>query len=75
MGLVHFDAHIDTFDTMLGAPITPGTPFRRAMEYGCLDCKRVVQIGLRGSTYSLDDYQWALDQVGESGCLDYKLQW
>ena len=45
------------------------------MEYGCLDCKRVVQIGLRGSTYSLDDYQWALDQVIESGCLHCKLQW
>ena len=32
----------------------------------------MVQISLRGSIYSLDDYQWALDQVGVcvSGWMD-----
>ncbi|KAK7090537.1 hypothetical protein V1264_010321 [Littorina saxatilis] len=62
VGLIHVDAHADINDVMLGAPIAHGTPFRRAVEYGCLDCSRVIQIGLRGSIYSLDDYQWALDQ-------------
>ena len=52
---------------MLGAPIAHGTPFRRAVENGCLDCKRVIQIGLRGSVYSLDGYQWGLDQVQGAG--------
>ena len=48
---------------MLGEKIAHGTPFRRAMEEGCLDGHRVVQIGLRGSNYSLDDYDWGRKQV------------
>lgn len=63
VGLIHIDAHADTHDTMLGEKIAHGTPFRRAVEDGCLDCKRVVQIGLRGSGYSSTDYDWGKDQV------------
>ena len=37
LGLVHFDAHSDTWDTYFGAPITHGTPFRRASEEGLID--------------------------------------
>ncbi|XP_076435897.1 agmatinase, mitochondrial-like [Babylonia areolata] len=62
VGLVHVDAHSDTGDNMLGAPIAHGTPFRRAVDSGCLDCQRVVQIGLRGSLHTLDNYQWGIDQ-------------
>ncbi|KAL5004443.1 hypothetical protein ScPMuIL_017899 [Solemya velum] len=62
MGLVHIDAHSDTHDTMLGEKIAHGTPFRRALEDGCLDCDRVIQIGLRGSGYSIDDYGWGKQQ-------------
>lgn len=40
------DAHSDTSDVVLGAKIGHGTPFRRCVEDGLLDCKRVVQIGL-----------------------------
>lgn len=36
---------------------------RRAIEEGCLDGKRVIQIGLRGSGYSTSDYDWAKQQV------------
>ena len=57
------DAHADTNDSMLGEKIAHGTPFRRAMEEGCLDGHRVIQIGLRGSNYSLDDYEWGKQQV------------
>jgi agmatinase len=32
VALVHFDAHLDTWDTYFGAPYTHGTPFRRARE-------------------------------------------
>ncbi|BFZ15482.1 hypothetical protein BsWGS_18521 [Bradybaena similaris] len=60
--LVHIDAHSDTNDLMFGERIAHGTPFRRAIEEGCLDCKRSVQIGLRGSGYSADDYKWVSDQ-------------
>jgi guanidinopropionase len=63
LGMVHFDAHSDTWDTYFGGyKYTHGTPFRRAVEEGLLDPKRVVQIGIRGSLYSRDDNDWARKQ-------------
>jgi guanidinopropionase len=63
VGMVHFDAHSDTVDTYFGGlKYTHGTPFRRAIEEGLLDPKRVVQIGIRGSTYSADERDWPLKQ-------------
>ena len=63
VGMVHFDAHSDTVDTYFGGlKYTHGTPFRRAIEEGLLDPKRVVQIGIRGSTYSADERDWPLAQ-------------
>jgi guanidinobutyrase len=58
IGLVHVDAHADINDDMFGEKIAHGTPFRRAVEEGLLDCKRVVQIGLRGTGYEADDFDW-----------------
>ena len=59
LALVHFDAHTDLFDSYFGGfKYTHGTPFRRAIEEGLLDPKRVVQIGIRGTAYNLDDIQW-----------------
>ena len=47
LGMVHFDAHSDTWDTYFGGfKYSHGTPFRRAVEEGLLDPKRVVQIGI-----------------------------
>jgi len=63
VGLVHFDAHSDTWDSYFGGHrYTHGTPFRRAVEEGVLDPKRTVQIGIRGSLYAADDLAWALGQ-------------
>ena len=63
LGMVHFDAHSDTWDTYFGGyKYTHGTPFRRAIEEKLLDPKRTVQIGIRGSLYSRDDNDWALAQ-------------
>lgn len=62
IGVVHIDAHADVNDDMFGERIAHGTPFRRAMEEGLLDGNRVVQIGLRGTGYSPDEYQWSRDQ-------------
>ncbi len=60
LGMVHFDAHSDTTDSYFGGMrYTHGTPFRRAIEEGLLDPKRVVQIGIRGSLYSPEDMDWA----------------
>jgi len=41
---------------------THGTPFRRAVEQGILDPKRVVQIGIRGSIYEAGEHDWARAQ-------------
>ncbi|WP_239589185.1 agmatinase [Gordonia hydrophobica] len=55
VAVVHFDAHLDTWDTYFGAPYTHGTPFRRASEEGLLDLHRCVHIGTRGPLYSAHD--------------------
>lgn len=62
VGLVHVDAHADINDDMFGEKIAHGTPFRRAVEEGLLDTKRVVQIGLRGTGYAADDFDWPRQQ-------------
>jgi len=62
VGLVHIDAHTDVNDTMFGSKIAHGTPFRRAVEAGVLDCDRVVQIGVRGTGYEADDFDWSRQQ-------------
>ncbi|HEX6980560.1 MAG TPA: agmatinase [Alphaproteobacteria bacterium] len=63
LGMVHFDAHSDTWDRYFGDfKYTHGTPFRRAIEEGLLDPRRTIQIGIRGSLYSADDLDWALAQ-------------
>jgi agmatinase len=55
VALLHFDAHLDTWDTYFGAPYTHGTPFRRATEEGLLDLNRSVHVGIRGPLYTSDD--------------------
>lgn len=63
LGLVHFDAHTDMYDVYYeDARFTHGTPFRRAIEEGLIDPRRVVQIGIRGTLFSPDDYAWCLAQ-------------
>jgi guanidinopropionase len=60
LGMIHFDAHSDTNDTYFGGNrFTHGTPFRRAVEEGVLDPRRVMQIGIRGSIYDPSDYDFA----------------
>lgn len=62
VGLVHVDAHADINDAMFGEKITHGTPFRRAVEEGLLICDKVIQIGLRGTGYAADDFDWPREQ-------------
>ncbi len=60
VGMVHFDSHTDLYHSYFGGTMyTHGTPFRRAVEEGLLDPKRVVQIGIRGSTYDDEDTDFA----------------
>ncbi|MFC9549723.1 agmatinase [Rhodococcus sp. NPDC056960] len=55
VAVVHFDAHLDTWDTYFGEAYTHGTPFRRASEEGLIDRQASVHIGTRGPIYSAVD--------------------
>jgi len=60
LGMIHFDSHTDLFHSYFGGTMyTHGTPFRRAVEEGLLDPKRVVMIGLRGTMYDTEDRDFA----------------
>ena len=62
VGLVHIDAHADINDHMFGESIAHGTPFRRAFEEGLIDADHTFQIGLRGTGYTAEDFDWARDK-------------
>ncbi len=55
LAVLHFDAHLDTWDTYFGAPYTHGTPFRRASEEGLLDASACCHVGIRGPLYARSD--------------------
>ena len=76
LALVHFDAHLDTWDTYFGQRYTHGTPFRRAWEEGLLLRDHSMHVGLRGPLYDGNDLtddtamgfaQVTTDEVGEQG--------
>ncbi len=62
VALIHVDAHADINDTMFGETVAHGCPFRRAWEDGCLINDKVFQIGLRGTGYSPDDFNWSRER-------------
>jgi guanidinobutyrase len=62
VALIHIDAHADINDEMFGQKIAHGTPFRRAFDEGLLNNDKVFQIGLRGTGYSPDDFDWSRRQ-------------
>jgi agmatinase len=74
IALVHFDAHLDTWDTYFKAPITHGTVFRRAFEEGLLAEDRSIHIGIRGPIYDrldlVDDASFGF-RVIRAGDLDF----
>jgi agmatinase len=72
VALIHFDAHLDTWDTYFGAAYTHGTPFRRAHEEGLLATDRCAHVGIRGPLFSAQDLR---DDAGFGftivGAFDY----
>jgi agmatinase len=72
LALIHFDAHLDTWDTYFGAAYTHGTPFRRAHEEGLLATDRCAHVGIRGPLFSAQDL---VDDAGFGftivGAFDY----
>jgi guanidinopropionase len=59
LGMIHFDAHSDTYDSFFGSRYNHGTPFRRAIEENLLDPKRIIQIGIRGAISDAKNYDFA----------------
>ena len=55
VALVHFDAHLDTWDTYFDAPVTHGTMFRRAFEENLLIEDHSIHVGIRGPVYGHAD--------------------
>ncbi len=55
VAVLHFDAHLDTWDTYFGEPYTHGTPFRRASEEGLIDLRHSMHVGIRGPLYAGSD--------------------
>jgi agmatinase len=83
IAVVHFDAHLDTWDTYFGADYTHGTPFRRAAEEGLLDPSGCLHVGIRGPLYSARDlvedaelgfqvvHARELDDLGPRGVVEH----
>jgi agmatinase len=63
LAVVHFDAHPDTWDQYFGSKLFHGTPFRRAIEEGAIDPRRMIQVGIRGPLYGAEDFAFH-DQHG-----------
>jgi agmatinase len=74
VALLHFDAHLDTWDTYFGAAYTHGTPFRRAWEEGLLLADRATHVGIRGPLFSredlVDDARFGFEIVTAMDVLD-----
>ncbi len=86
VALVHFDAHLDTWDTYMSAPYTHGTPFRRAAEEGLFLAGHSMHVGIRGPLYGPDDLSndrelgfstigtWETDDIGAKGVAERIIQ-
>lgn len=61
IGMIHIDAHTDTWDESMGCKFMHGAPFRRAVEENLLDPKRTVQIGIRGAQNTTEGWDYSLD--------------
>jgi len=61
LAMIHIDAHCDTGDDYLGSRFHHGAPFKIAVDEGLLDPKKVIQIGIRGSLYLPEMWQFSYD--------------
>ena len=59
VGLIHIDAHTDTWDQYMGSSYSHGAPFRRAAEEGLIDPEHTVQIGIRGAQNSSEGWDYS----------------
>jgi len=58
IGMIHFDAHADTADSLYGNLASHGTPMRRLIESGAIAGRDFIQVGLRGYWPPADVQEW-----------------
>lgn len=61
VGLVHFDAHPDTYDDPFGGYIHHGNAIRAAIEEGLVDPARTITVGIHGTRFITTDRDWHAD--------------
>jgi len=61
LGLVHFDAHVDTWPESFGQALGHGSVFFHALKEGLVDPRRMVQVGIR-SPVQKAVWDWTLGQ-------------
>jgi len=61
VGLIHIDAHTDTWGEWQGSVIHHASPFRRAVEQGLIDPGRTIQIGIRGAQTTTEGWDFSRD--------------
>jgi agmatinase len=59
VGLVHFDAHVDTWPDNFGQPYGHGSVFYHAIEEGLVDPRRTIQVGIR-SPVQREVFDWTI---------------
>lgn len=62
VAFIHMDAHADVNEAMFGEKINHGSHVRRSFEEGSIVGSATMQIGLRGTGYSAEDFDWGRDQ-------------
>jgi agmatinase len=58
VGMVHFDTHTDTGETVFGVELSHGTPMRHLVDDGHVVGSRYAQIGLRGYWPGEPEFAW-----------------
>ncbi|MFC9223795.1 arginase family protein [Streptomyces hygroscopicus] len=61
VGLIHFDAHPDTYDDPFGGFVTHGNAIRLAIEDGIVDPTRTISLGIHGSRFIKTDRDYHAD--------------
>jgi len=61
LGLIHFDAHVDTWPENFGQVYAHGSVFYHAISEGLIEPRRMVQVGVR-SPVEREVHDWTLAQ-------------
>lgn len=59
LSLIHLDSHLDTVDVIWGEKWSHGSVFRRAIEDGLIDPRRMISIGVKGPLNTGADLDYA----------------